>query len=882
MENSNFQIFAEITKEKNEKVYMKFIELGRGKLEKAIEMFFSQAKNNSLMAEIDLKRKVPSEEEKVGNIKLGSFITEAVSLRSLMQIPACKMMYYKFNRAVKSKKNETTEKSIRFSLEKDAFSVAKLNYLTSELLYPLINGDLILLEINTITELNINTLDTFQVMITVTMRPDLFSNPSAKMNEEAAAKNIPTTEYCNQRESFSKLIQLINIKKTQSALINKNSTQKNNDIQPSQEMSEDEKSQCLKHFEEKSIPLTKPVNSFKSILFPYQAQALTWMLERETQTRSSKTSSQLHHLWEEYTLENEKKIYINSCTGQISLSFPQAGELCKGGILADEMGLGKTVMMISLIHTSRKPLRNTSKKVKKSNEGGTLIILPLSLISQWKSEFDTHGEGISVLEYYTEKSRNMSELISADVILTTYGVFCSESSSKGYLTQISWFRVILDEAHTIRNRNTSTAKAVFKIQAEHKWALTGTPIQNTIDDLYSLIRFLEMEPWSDYTWWNRIITHKFLKKNSECFSILQRLLKPIMLRRTKDSKQENGQPIVVLPNLNIHDVKLKLENDEKYVYDKLFSLSKAKYTLLVREGKIKTHVTCIFELLLRLRQYCDHPYLVMSRGDVKSSESLEDFINKYANDENNGYLEGLLEKLKNGVESDCPVCLETCDDPVMTKCAHVLCRTCATQQIEKNRNCPLCKTQLGICDLTTIPRDSKFSFDIESEYKSSAKIDFLLTLLNETENNTVVFTQWITMLDILEITMKRENISYSRLDGSMSKQQRENNLQSFKSGKRVLLVSLKSGGQGLNLICASQVVLFDPWWNPAVEHQAIERVHRIGQRKEVNAYRLVTQNTVEEKIVEMQNRKEKMIEGAFSDKVCSLNLETLRDIFQGL
>lgn len=882
MENSDFQIFAEYTKEKNEKVFMKFIELARGKLDKAIEMYFSQAKNNSLMAEIDLKRKAPCEEEKVGNIKLGSFIAEAVSLRSLMQIPACKMMCYKFTRAVKPKKNETIEKSIRLSLEKDSFSVAKLIYSTSELLYPLINGDLILLEIHTINELNINTLDTFQVMITVTMRPDLFSNPSAKMNEEAAAKNIPTPDYCSQRESFSKLIQFMGVQKTQSALINKTSTQKIKDIQESQEISEDDKSQCLKNFEEKFIPLTKPVNSFKSTLFPYQAQALTWMLERETQIRNSKTSSQLHHLWEEYTLQSGKKLYINSCTGQISITFPQAGELCKGGILADEMGLGKTVMMISLIHTSPKPFRNTCKKVKKSNEGGTLIILPLSLITQWKSEFDTHGEGISLLEYYTEKSRNMSELISADVVLTTYGIFCSESSNKGYLTQISWFRVILDEAHTIRNRNTSTAKAVFKIQAEHKWALTGTPIQNTIDDLYSLVRFLEMEPWSDYTWWNRIITSKFLKKNPECFSILQRLLKPIMLRRTKDSKQENGQPIVILPNLNVHDVKLQLDNCDKQVYDKLFNLSKAKYTLLVREGKIKTHVTCIFELLLRLRQYCDHPYLVMSRGDVKSPESLEGFIDKFANEDNNGYLVGLLENLKNGIESDCPVCLETCDDPVMTKCAHVLCRTCATIQIEKNRNCPLCKTQLNIYDLTTIPRNSKFSFDIESEYRSSAKIDFLLALLNETEDNTVVFTQWTTMLDILEIAMKKENISYARLDGGMTKQKREHSLQSFKNGKRVLLVSLKSGGQGLNLTCASQVVLFDPWWNPAVEHQAMERVHRIGQIKDVNAYRFIIQNTVEEKIVEMQNHKEKMIEGAFTDKVCSLNLETIQDIFQGL
>ena len=138
------------------------------------------------------------------------------------------------------------------------------------------------------------------------------------------------------------------------------------------------------------------------------------------------------------------------------------------------------------------------------------------------------------------------------------------------------------------------------------------------------------------------------------------------------------------------------------------------------------------------------------------------------------------------------------------------------------------------------------------------------------------------MLDILEIALSRHDISYSRFDGSLTKAQRDHSLKQFKAATRVLIVSIKVGGVGLNLTCASRVILMDPWWNPAVEHQAIERVHRIGQFKEVTAYKFVCNNTVEEKILEMQDRKEKIIEGAFSEEVCSLNLEALKMIFQSL
>jgi DNA repair protein RAD5 len=880
MEDSNFHIFCEITKEKNSEVYNRLMELNNHNIEKAIEMFFSQANTNILMQNTIQKTKSPFECADSEKVALGHFVAEAICLTHLTSVPQGKQMFCKISKSTKIKKKETVDKTMRLSLEPLGFSVAKLTYKVCEDLHPLLCSELISIEIHTVQALNLNTLDSFQILISVSLLPKIFTDPNIKVSEEISSKKFTPEEFSSQREALKILIQKLQLNKTQSALITKESSPNEKNIQNSEEINDQERVEYLRDFEQISIPETTPSSSFKSCLFKYQAQALTWMLERETKNQFQ-TPSQLHHLWEEYTLESQNKIYINSCTVQVSKKFPESGDLCKGGILADEMGLGKTVMLISLIHTNLKPSRSACKQIKKTNEGGSLIIVPLSLMSQWKSEIEYHGTGLSVIEYYSEKSRNLLDLKNTDVVLTTYGILTSESSNKGPLTQINWFRVILDEAHTIRNRNTATAKAAFKIKADHKWLVTGTPIQNKIDDLYSLVRFLELDPWSDYFWWNRIITQKFNQKNSDSFIILQRLLKPIMLRRTKDTKLENGTPIITLPRLSISTIRIELNNEERNLYDKLVNIFKHKFTSLLLEDKVKTHISCIFELLLRLRQFCDHQYLVLTRCDVRSPEKLEKFLSKFSND-NEAYMQGLRERINNGDEFDCSVCLEPCDDPVLTKCVHVFCRTCASIQAEKNHNCPLCKKPLCISDLKSMPRNNKFNINLSSEWKSSSKIEILLSLLKSSSEPTVIFTQWTSMLDIIEIALNNHQISFCRLDGSLSKSQRESNLNQFKAGVQVLIVSLKVGCQGLNLTCATRVIILDPWWNPAVENQAIERVHRIGQLKDVVAYRLICMNTVEEKILEMQNQKQKIIEGAFTEEVCSMNLENLGMLLQSL
>ena len=199
------------------------------------------------------------------------------------------------------------------------------------------------------------------------------------------------------------------------------------------------------------------------------------------------------------------RLFFNELTGQLSVRRPLAKAKCKGGILADEMGLGKTVMMASLIATHL-PLETKKKNVAKN-----LIILPLTLLSQWESEIKTHTKGLKVLLYYsTDRKKYLSTLHTYDIVLTTYGTVSYEFSKGGNINKTgiykySWHRIILDEAHYIKGRIIQTSKAVYELKSDYRWCLTGTPIQNNLGDLFSLLHFIKYTPWSEIACWNRFL-----------------------------------------------------------------------------------------------------------------------------------------------------------------------------------------------------------------------------------------------------------------------------------------------------------------------------------------------------------------------------------------
>lgn len=258
---------------------------------------------------------------------------------------------------------------------------------------------------------------------------------------------------------------------------------------------------------EENIDPFFPQNNFASNLYNYQALALSWMLRKEGFSEVRPDQEEIHPLWSEYEIPtcSKHRLFFNELTGQVCIRRPTAKVQCKGGILADEMGLGKTVMMAALIvsHTPSQKLTSVS--------GGTLVIVPLTLLSQWESELAKHTKGLRVLIYYSsERNKYAANLHQYDVVISTYGTVSHEFAQGSHIKKsgvykYKWHRIILDEAHYIKGRIIQTSKAVYELAGTHRWCLTGTPIQNEIGDLFSLIHFIKYAPWSEFACWSRFI-----------------------------------------------------------------------------------------------------------------------------------------------------------------------------------------------------------------------------------------------------------------------------------------------------------------------------------------------------------------------------------------
>ncbi|CAM8885602.1 unnamed protein product [Rhodiola kirilowii] len=681
-----------------------------------------------------------------------------------------------------------------------------------------------------------------------------------------------------------------------------------------------------------------PPNSLLCNLRPYQKQALSWMFRLEKGKCIDDSESTLHPCWEAYRLadKRERIVYLNAFSGDATIDFPSTLQMARGGILADAMGLGKTIMTLSLLltHTERgglsgsqtnekdevtscldTPVKNAPKpfsfdKAKKKRKivtgGGNLIICPMTLLSQWKSEIESHMEpgSLSIYVHYGQSRPKDTKLLAqSDVVITTYGVLSSEYSSEntdnsGGLHSICWFRVVLDEAHTIKSSKSQVSSAAAALTADRRWCLTGTPIQNNLEDLFSLLRFLRIEPWGTWAWWNKLVQKPFEEGDERALKTVQSILKPIMLRRTKHTTDRQGRPILDLPPVDAQVIYCELTATEKDFYQALFNKSKVKFNQFVEQGRVLHNYASILELLLRLRQCCDHPFLVMSRGDTQEYADMNKLAKRFLKcDENcpgeeqnvpsRAYIKEVVEELQKGEQGECPICLEAFEDAVLTPCAHRLCRECllASWRNATSGLCPMCRKIVKKQDLITAPRDNRFHIDVEKNWVESSKVSALLhelEILRASGTKSIVFSQWTTFLDLLQVPLSRKNIPFVRLDGTLNQLQRENVIRQFseESSILVMLMSLKAGGVGINLTAACSAFVMDPWWNPAVEEQAVMRIHRIGQTKEVMIRRFIVKDTVEERMQAVQARKQKLISGALTDhEVRTARIDELKMLF---
>lgn len=711
----------------------------------------------------------------------------------------------------------------------------------------------------------------------------------------------------------------------------------------------------------------------------------------------------------------------------------------KGGILADEMGLGKTVQALALIcaRPSQDPLCKT-----------TLIIAPVALMRQWEKEIAHHVKDrykLSVYLYWGNGKRaDFNLLRQHDVVLTTFGTLTSEFKQKDsrresmlYEREINepsfrrrprdklallgpecmWYRIIIDEAHMIKNRNSLQSKGSADLQAKYRLCLTGTPMMNCIDELFPLLRFLRVSRYNDWKMFAHEIAkpakHQHQDTRDRAMKRVQILLKAVMLRRQKNSEVD-GKPILNLPAKHVALDNVEFSDDETGIYKALEAKSQIQFNKYLKQNSVSANYACILVLLLRLRQACCHPHLIKDLSQPATEGIAEDDLLERARH----LSDDVIRRLKAVEAFECPICFEADPNPtIIIPCGHNACGGCVQKLIDpstrgqdgndelRTARCAECRGDLKanlITDLKHFYRvfcperlepddrveqeededsdfddaesyeepggdvddkgnlagfvvsdeeevddgfnvkddnDSKisahsaqlFTKDVKKKSKSkgkgkaraqpkktlaqlkkeslrskaakqkylrrldrtwipSAKTTKVVELLTDIRKNdptekTLVFSQFTSLLDLVEVPLVQKRFRYQRYDGSMSMEARVDAVEAFMSSseENIMLVSLKAGNAGLNLWRASQVIMLDPFWNPFVEEQAVDRAHRMPQEREVFVHRVLIPETVEDRICALQDKKREIIGAALDENaskgLARLNVRELKYLF---
>ncbi|XP_023932310.1 helicase-like transcription factor [Lingula anatina] len=458
--------------------------------------------------------------------------------------------------------------------------------------------------------------------------------------------------------------------------------------------------------------------------------------------------------------------------------------------------------------------------------------------------------------------------------------FPNSGTRKNILGKVKWLRVVLDEGHTIRNPNAQMTKAILGLQTQRKWVLTGTPIQNSLRDLWTLVLFLKIDPFTARDIWQRAIERPLSGGSEYALKRVQHLMGHIALRRMK-TQVVGGKPLVQLPARNVYLETLQLSEDERRTYDTMAQEGKLIISRYFRQGTLLHHYGEVLAILMRLRQLCCHPFLIANAAKlaVQSQELSGQMDSSLPAELREKLVQSLLQVLNSGSDEECSICLDPLNTPVITRCVHVFCKPCIERVIQtegEGANCPLCRGKLERNELIPVPENTEEEeFTIEGPWQSSAKVDALMKALIQQRKDdptikSIVVSQFTSFLTVLETPLKAAGFKFARLDGTMTAAKRTQAIEQFSDldprAPTIFLLSLKAGGMGLNLTAASRVFLMDPTWNPASEEQCFDRCHRLGQTKDVIITKYVVKDSVEELMLELQERKRKLMQGAFGKK----------------
>ena len=447
------------------------------------------------------------------------------------------------------------------------------------------------------------------------------------------------------------------------------------------------------------------------------------------------------------------------------------------GILADDMGLGKTVQLLCVVC---KYLEDETEKNKKP----TLVVCPSSLCLNWQNEIEKFTQGVTsevIHGSLQDRMRKIAEINNYNIVITSYELLKRDIDEyKKYNYKFKY--IIADEAQYIKNNNTQNAKAIKDIISETRFALTGTPIENSLSELWSIFDFIMPGYLFRYRKFKELYETPIMRDNDEIvMQKLKKLIEPFVLRRIKK------EVLTELPDKTVTVLSSQMLEEQEEIY--LSYLTQAKKSAMeeIRENGIEKSQIKILALLTRLRQICCHPSL---------------FIENYEG--GSGKLNQCIEIIKDAIQSG---------------------------------------------------------------------------------HKILLFSGYTAMFDIIEKELKKEQISYLKLTGQTKVSDRINLVDEFNNNpdKKLFLISLKAGGTGLNLVGADMVIHYDPWWNVSSENQATDRTYRIGQKRNVQVYKLITKNSIEEKIYDLQKRKEALIDNMLSTNqtfISKLSKDEIMNLFE--
>ena len=453
-----------------------------------------------------------------------------------------------------------------------------------------------------------------------------------------------------------------------------------------------------------------------------------------------------------------------------------------GGILADDMGLGKTIQILSVIldYVNNYSIKNEVIEGQESlnKKKPSLVIAPSSLTLNWKNEAKKFAKDIRVLVIrgnLQERKHLIEEIPSYDLVITSYDLLKRDIDM--YKEKDYTFRfIVADEAQYLKNSNTQNAKSIKELNADTRYALTGTPIENSLAELWSIFDFIMPGYLYSYKKFKMLYEVPIIKdEDNYSLEKLRTLIEPFVLRRTKK------EVLTELPDKEVTVLESEMQEEQQQIYLSYLSNVKEDVANLLQEDSGRNQMK-VLAALTRLRQICCHPSL---------------FIKDYQ-----------------GESSKLEQCMEI----------------------------------------------------IEEATNSGHKI--------------LLFSSYTSMLGIIENELKERNIKYFKLTGATKVDERINLVDEFNinSDIKVFLISLKAGGTGLNLTGADMVIHYDPWWNLSTENQATDRAYRIGQKNNVQVYKLITKNSIEEKIYELQKKKEALIDNVLDTKTTFINKLSKEDL----